>query len=205
MRGILWFVAGVVTAVVLASVAGFALLKTTVSGFRANAQPTAFEVWTARKARTMAVPDEVKRRTNPISNSPEVLAEARAHWADHCAACHGNDGRGQSEMGKHLYPPAPDMRKQDTQQMTDGELFYIIQNGIRLSGMPAWGSEHSGEEDSWKLVHFIRHLPNISPSELQEMEKLNPKSPHELQEEQEEQQFLNGQPSKPSTSDHHHH
>jgi mono/diheme cytochrome c family protein len=83
-------------------------------------------------------------------------------------------------MGKHLYPPAPDMRKQDTQHMTDGELFYIIQNGIRLSGMPAWGSEHSGEEDSWKLAHFVRHLPNISPSELQEMEKLNPKSPHEL-------------------------
>jgi len=205
MRSILWFATGVVTAVVLAFIAGFALLKTTVSGFSANGQPTALEVWTARKARAMAVPGEVKQRTNPISNGPEVLAEARAHWADHCAACHGNDGSGQSEMGKHLYPPAPDMRKQDTQQMTDGELFYIIQNGIRLSGMPAWGSEHNGQEDSWKLIHFIRHLPNISPSELQEMEKLNPKSPHELQEEQEERQFLNGRPSKQSPTNHHHH
>lgn len=205
MRSIVWFAVGLITAIVLASIVCFALLKTTVGGFRANAQPTAFEAWIARKSREMAVPDEVKRRINPIPNNPEALAEARAHWADHCAACHGNDGSGQSEMGKHLYPPAPDMRKQDTQQTTDGELFYIIQNGIRLSGMPAWGSEHSGEEDSWKLVHFIRHLPNISPSELQEMEKLNPKSPHELQEEQEEQQFLNGQPANQSPTDHHHH
>lgn len=57
-------------------------------------------------------------------------------------------------MGKHMYPPAPDIREADTQNMTDGELFYIIQNGIRLTGMPAWGSgsDHDAE-DSWKLVH----------------------------------------------------
>jgi mono/diheme cytochrome c family protein len=205
MGSISSFAAGLVTAILLAFIIGVVFLRTAVSGFSANAQPTAFETWIARKARAMAVPDDMQRRTNPVPNSPDVLAEARAHWADHCAACHGNDGSGQSEMGKHLYPPAPDMRQQDTQQMTDGEIFYIIQNGIRLSGMPAWGAERSGEEDSWKLVRFIRRLPNLSPSELQEMEKLNPKSPHELEEEQEEQRFLNGQPSKPSTTDHHHH
>ncbi len=43
-------------------------------------------------------------------------------------------------MGRNMYPPAPDMRLAETQQMTDGELFYIIQNGVRLTGMPAWGS-----------------------------------------------------------------
>jgi hypothetical protein len=101
---------------------------------------------------------------------------------------------------------APNLRKRDTQELTDGELFYIIQNGIRLSGMPAWGARHSDEEYSWKLVRFIRHLPNLSEAEIQEMEKLNPKSPAEWEEQQQEEQFLKGQqPGKPSTSDHHPH
>jgi mono/diheme cytochrome c family protein len=140
----------------------------------------------------MAIGGNAARRTNPVPGGPDVLTQARAHWADHCATCHGNDGGGQTEMGRHLYPPAPDMRTRDTQHMTDGELFYIIQNGVRLTGMPAWGSEHGGEEDSWKLVRFIRHLPALSAGELLEMEKLNPKSPDEFREEQEEHQFLNG-------------
>ena len=138
MRSIFWFLAGLAAAIVLASVIGYALLTTSVGGFSANARPTAAETWIARKVRAMAVPNDMKQKNNPVPNSPEILSDARAHWADHCAACHGNDGSGQSEMGPHLYPPTPDMRKPDTQRMTDGELFYIIQNGIRLSGMPAW-------------------------------------------------------------------
>ena len=95
-------------------------------------------------------------------------------------------------MGKHLYPPAPDMRKDRTQQMSDGEMYYIIENGVRLSGMPAWGGSDHGEKDSWKLVHFIRHLPQLSLAEQKEMEKLNPVSPAELEEQRQEEQFLEG-------------
>jgi hypothetical protein len=85
------------------------------------------------------------------------------------------------------------MRQADTQSLTDGELFYIIQNGIRLSGMPSWGSGASHDElDSWKLVRFVRHLPHLTTEEEREMETLNPKSPQELKEEQEEREFLNG-------------
>ncbi len=96
------------------------------------------------------------------------------------------------------------MRLPDTQNLSDGELFYIIHNGIRLTGMPAWGGagEHAenADQDSWKLVHFIRHLPALTLAEIAEMEALNPKSPSELQEEQEDQKFLNepaAEPSKP--------
>ena len=83
------------------------------------------------------------------------------------------------------------MRLAATQQLTDGELFYIIQNGIRLTGMPGWGGESGhDEEDSWKLVHFIRHLPQITVEEKKGMEKMNPKSPDDIREEQEEERFL---------------
>jgi mono/diheme cytochrome c family protein len=145
----------------------------------------------ARLARSAATPGPVKDTPNPVADSPEVQSEARAHWADHCASCHANNGSGDTPMGRNLYPPAPDMRQPDTQAKTDGELFYIIENGLRLSGMPAWGG-HSDPSDSWKLVRFIRRLPQLNAQELQEMEKLNPKSPDELKEEQEEKEFLNG-------------
>jgi mono/diheme cytochrome c family protein len=154
----------------------------------------------------MAAPGGAKDLANPVPYSPEVLAAARAHWADHCAGCHANNGSGDTEMGKRMYPPAPDMRQADTQQMTDGELFFIIQNGVRMTGMPAWGggSGHD-EEDSWKLVRFIRHLPQITAQEEREMQSLNPKSPDEIQEEQEEKEFLNGEQPHEHTEHEHHH
>jgi mono/diheme cytochrome c family protein len=134
-----------------------------------------------------------------------VLADARAHWADHCAVCHANNGSGDTEMGKHMYPPAPDMRQAETQNLTDGELFYIIQNGIRLSGMPSWGSGKSrDEEDSWKLVRLIRHLPKLTAEEEREMQDMNPKSREELKEEQEERDFLNGVQSHEQKQHKHH-
>ena len=98
------------------------------------------------------------------------------------------------------------MRLAATQQLSDGELFYIIENGIRLSGMPAWSSGSAREEqDSWKLVRFIRHLPQLTVEEKQAMQKLNPKSPDELREEQEEEEFLKGNETHEQPIPHHHH
>src|SRR2546430_11703775 len=97
------------------------------------------------------------------------------------------------------------MRKERTQRMTDGELFYIIENGIRLSGMPAWGSgTERDHQDSWKLVRFIRRLPALTAAEEEEMKGLNPRSPQEIQEEQEEKEFLNGGQTHEHTPHQHH-
>ena len=200
-----FFLAGALTVIVIAVIAGGVYVML-ARGFSARENPSALEQWMARRARAMAAPADAKARTNPVSNSPEVLGEARAHWADHCAGCHANNGSGDTEMGKRMYPPAPDMRQADTQQMTDGELFFIIQNGIRMTGMPAWGggSGHD-EEESWKLVRFIRHLPQVTAEEEHEMQSLNPKSPDEIQEEQEEKEFLNGEEPHEHTEHEHHH
>jgi hypothetical protein len=102
-------------------------------------------------------------------------------------------------FGKAMYPKPPDLRLARTQNMSDGEIFYIVENGIRLSGMPAFGGPDTAE-DSWKLVSFIRHLSQLTPAEESQMESLNPKSPDELQEEKEEQQFLNGGDSPAKTT-----
>lgn len=176
-------------------------------GFNARDQPSKLESYVARTVRKMAFPSKARIEKNPFAPSPEVIAEARAHFADHCAICHANNGSGNTEIGQNLYPKAPDMRLPQTQNLTDGELYYTIHNGIRFTGMPAWGTEEK-DEDSWKLVLFIRHLPQLTPAEEREMEPLNPKGPGEKQEEQEEEQFLNegqlgSQAPKPPT--HHNH
>jgi mono/diheme cytochrome c family protein len=165
-------------------------------GFSAREQPSALENYLATSVHALAVPTRARNERNPFLPSPDVLAEARAHFADHCAICHANDGSGKTEIGQNLYPKAPDMRLPRTQELTDGELYYTIHNGIRLTGMPAWGAEGK-DDDSWKLVLFIRHLPELTPREEREMELLNPKGPEENQEEQEEEQFLNGEPRSP--------
>ncbi len=98
------------------------------------------------------------------------------HFADHCALCQSNSGVGDPPLARGLYPHPPIMREDRTQSLSDGELFSIIQNGIRFTGMPAFGDQHN-EEAAWKLVLFIRHLPKQTPEEIAEMEKLNPKAP----------------------------
>ena len=199
-----------IAAVVLGLLIGLAALIFTLRyGLSTHDEPTAIEAFIAGRMRHWSIPANLHQAPNPLSLTPDVLAEARAHFADHCAICHANDGKGKTEMGQHLYPRAPDMTLRETQSQSDGELFATIENGVRLTGMPGWG-EGTAESarGSWALVHFIRHLPNVTPEELAEMEKLNPKSPEEWQQTQAEENFLEGgDQSTPSTTNavqHHH-
>ena len=183
----------VIILIIAIVLAGAALTIVVRRGLSARDEPTLMEEIIARSVRHFATPAAMRQRRNPVPLTDAVLAEARAHWADHCATCHANDGSGQTEIGRNLYPKAPDMRKARTQNLTDGELFSIIRNGIRLTGMPAWGDPAGhDDEDNWELVHFIRHLPKITPQELEEMKSRNPVNPAEMKEEQQEKKFLEG-------------
>ena len=184
--------------------AGLGYWYVRVHGFSARAEPLAVEKAVAERLRHLSVPAAERDLKNPLAPSDATLAEGRAHFADHCAICHGNDGRGETEVGKGLYPKAPNMREEDTQEMTDGELFYIIKNGVRFTGMPAWGDPESSTDDesNWKLVHFIRHLPKLTPQEIQEMERLNPQGHEHEGGGENEEKFLKGEdePAPPAAS-----
>src|SRR5437667_12006723 len=162
-------------------------------GVSARPQPGRIETLAAQTIRGIAISTRVRGVTNPVPVSDDVIAEGRDHFADHCAVCHGNDGGGNTEMGRGLYPRAPDMRLPATQNLSDAELFYIIENGVRLTGMPGWTTgTKEGETLSWHLVHFIRHLPKLTEEEISEMEDANPRTPAEMQEREEEKQLLQG-------------
>ena len=109
-------------------------------------------------------------------------------------------------FGKGMYPKPPDMRLAETQNRSDGELYYTIENGVRLTGMPAFGKERDVDDaDTWRLVLFIRHLPKMTTQELQQMTQLNPKTEEERQEEKQEEDFLGGDNSPTQGNELHQH
>lgn len=190
MRRFALVLSGVVFVVLTLLVALLVYLR--VTGLRTGGEPGAIETSLARAARRLAIPSAIRTMANPIPKSAEAVADGMAHFADHCAVCHSNDGGGDTEMGRGLYPKAPDMRLAPTQQLSDGELFYVIEHGIRFTGMPGWrNGTKEGEESSWRLVHFIRQLPMLTTAELDAMKARNPRSPEEIRFEIEEERFLN--------------
>ncbi len=173
--------------------------------FSAKGTPPPWEVKIARFVRHLATPSHFLKMTNPVPRTPDGLQEALHHFADHCATCHGNDGSGKTAMGPNFYPPVPDLRDPVVQDMADGELFYVIHYGIRFTGMPAWGTGDPGDDlDSWQLVWFIRHLPEISPEEIATMKTLNPMTQAERQEQDALDRFLSGEDFTPPAHDSHH-
>jgi mono/diheme cytochrome c family protein len=174
----------------------FALLLgwLTFSGMSARSAPGAIENYLGRTVQRLAIPMSVRAMANPMPSTADLLVEGRRHFADHCTSCHANDGSGKTETGQNLYPRVPDMRLAQTQNLTDGELYYIIENGVRFTGMPAWGLGGPNDHETWHLVLFIRHLPHLTQEDLEDMKDHNPRSPADIKEEQQEEEFLNGQP-----------
>ena len=196
-----WCGFGGVLGLAVVAFAGLALYVLLRDGMSARIEPPKLEGRIARTLRSWALPPGARERTNPLPQSPQVIAAGLAHFADHCAICHANDGSGRTEIGRGLYPRSPDLRAGPTRSLTDGELFHVIENGVRLTGMPAWGGPDSAE-GSWQLVHFIRHLPELTAREKALMEALNPKSPDEWRALQEEEAFLRGDAPAPREAEH---
>ena len=192
--------------VTLAILAMAGLLGTVIfvkaTGLSARGTPGAIETAVAGRLRALAVPSEYSRLTNPVLMNEESVANGMAHFADHCAQCHGNDGTG-AEMGKDMFPPTPDLTASSTQELGDGTLFYVIEHGVRFTGMPAFGTDMlEGEESSWHLVNFIRHLPKLTAEQLEEMAATNPRPPAEIRQEIEAERFLRGEDVEPAAPSH---
>jgi mono/diheme cytochrome c family protein len=185
--------------VALVAIVGLLLLAagwcTRGAGLSARRDPWPGEGLLAALVRDWTLPAAYRTLTNPVAGSPAAVRAGMEHWADHCAGCHGNDGRGNEAMGQNLFPPAPDMQSRAVQSRSDGALFYAIEEGVPWTGMPAWSTGTAdGERQSWELVSFVRHLPALTPEEIEEMETLNPRSARDMEQEREIDDFLSGGP-----------
>lgn len=153
-------------ALIVAAIYGEMLIR---HGFSTATEPSYLEKVVARATRNMAIPRDARLEKNPWTATPEILKESRESYLDRCASCHGPDGSGQTRVGRNLYPKVPDLRMPETQNLSDGEIRYIIRNGVRLSGMPGWANPHDEQsDDSWKMVLFIRGLRALASEEVSE-------------------------------------
>ncbi len=131
-----------------------------LSGCPASKKPSKLETMLANMAKDVAIPIEADNVKNPIPASDAVVQDGQHGFVLSCAICHGTDGHARASLGLAMYPPAMDLTSPHVQHWSDAQLFWIIQNGVRLTGMPAWKTMIS-ENDSWKLVQFIRALPKL--------------------------------------------
>jgi len=130
---------------------------------------------------TFALNKSVAKRApagkNPLAASPDVLREGLAHYKENCVVCHGAPGVDVSELGQGLNPPAPDLTLPRVQARPDGQIFWIVSNGIRMTGMPAFSPTHK-QDEIWKLVAFVRHLEEITPAEQQALKAATEEAEH---------------------------
>jgi predicted CXXCH cytochrome family protein len=152
---------------ILAAAYGTAVIR---RGFSAADQPSAVETVVSRTVRNLGIPSSARAEKNPFEPTQEGLQEAQELFTNHCAGCHGKDGNAQSEIGQNFYPKAPDLRLPPTQNLTDGEIHYIITNGVRLTGMPALGTPHVGEDNNsaWKILLFVRAISQLTSQQRAE-------------------------------------
>src|SRR5262245_43820815 len=156
-----------ITVLLLATIAVIGVVAVVRNGgLAANEEPNKLERSVAGQLVRLSMPAEAERATNPFAGDANAWRDAQDHYADHCATCHGPDGRGVTEIGQNMYPQVPDLTTSTVQGHSDGGLYYIIQNGVRWTGMPAWKVEHSPEE-TWKLVSFIRKIPSLTPADIE--------------------------------------
>jgi mono/diheme cytochrome c family protein len=100
-----------------------------------------------------------KKEKNPLPDTAQTQADGKEAFSHYCVACHGNDGQNTGvPFADHISPPIPSLASPEVQQYTDGQLKWILDNGIRPSGMP--GSKGTLSDDElWSIVTFLRHLP----------------------------------------------
>jgi mono/diheme cytochrome c family protein len=154
------FVAAICLGVLLATlVLVYAFLSS--QGLSARKKPSNVEYAIANFAVGLSIPAAAKKLNNPVTADTEVLAEARKYYEAHCAVCHADDGTGETALAAGLSPEVPDLHADHIQKLTDGEIFYVIKNGVRFTGMPGWDLEDSG---NWRLVSLIRQFAKEDPA-----------------------------------------
>lgn len=152
-----WIIA--IVALMLITLAGAAASQFSLS---ALPEPGRLETYLATKGKRFMV----ARASRSVPQSParghERIAEGDKLYGAECSMCHGMDTRTPTGMGRAMYPRAVDLLSPEVQGYSDGELFWIVKNGIRLSGMPAFGKAES-DEHIWSIIQYVRSLNAPDP------------------------------------------
>ena len=130
--------------------------------------------WIIETTREHSIESRASKVSAPPASAlqdPKKLLEGFAHYDEMCVVCHGAPGMEAGEAREGLNPQPPLLAKlKDLQDDPPGEIFWIIKNGIKMTGMPAWGPSHS-DDKIWAMVAFVRKLPGMTADEYKTMKK----------------------------------
>lgn len=160
-------VVAVLGAVGVVVTVGFVVVYSGVYNVAASYPHSAFTTWLLHTAMTRSVRRYAKEVASPPPDLASLAADGAPPFAEMCAPCHGAPGVEPAELGRGLMPPSPDLAEVAA-EWSERELYWIIKNGVRYTGMPAWEQGH-GEEALWALVAFVQALPSLSPETYRDM------------------------------------
>jgi mono/diheme cytochrome c family protein len=159
-----WTVAfSFVTGILFTLLVPMVLLATGAINMGADIKPGLIERTIGPWARDRAVEKRAPNEKNPFAGDSTALATGLDHYRANCVMCHGAPDVAAAELSKGINPSAPSLGKEQS-DTSDGELFWVVKHGIRTTAMPAFGPTHTDEE-IWKVVAFIRHLPDLTARE----------------------------------------
>jgi len=127
--------------------------------------------WFLEKVRERSISAHSRGIVVPSIKDPKLVDIGFKNYHAMCRLCHSAPGYPRTEISKGLYPSPPDLVSEDVvKQLSDAELYWVIKNGIKMTGMPAFGPTHS-EDELWGIVVFLKRLPNLKPEEYKAIVK----------------------------------
>jgi mono/diheme cytochrome c family protein len=125
-------------------------------------------LWMIRTLKDNSIERYSKDIKVPELKDPSLVSLGFVHYREMCAGCHGAPGLSRDETGQGLYPRPPDLSRSSS-ELTPSELFWITKNGIKMSGMPAFGKTHD-DHKIWAIVSFLEILPSMSKEQYRSMD-----------------------------------
>lgn len=160
LKGIL---IGVAASLAAAALGAYAFLSLGLMPANADAKPPALEKWAARKSLHATIDREAPKTPNPVADDDKNLLAGIALYAANCAVCHGAADGEASNVAKGLYQKAPQFAKHGVSDDEDGENYWKIYHGIRLTGMPSY-RETLTENQIWQIALFLKKMDSLSPA-----------------------------------------
>lgn len=157
------FLLGVLATVVAALCGGYAVLSSGLIPANADAPPNVVEKWAARKSLKAAIRRAAPKGPPPLQATPENLAAGLKLYSIHCAVCHGASDGKSSAIARGLYQRAPQLGRHGVEDDPEGETFWIIHHGVRLTGMPSFAASLS-QDQIWQLTLFLKHMDELPPA-----------------------------------------
>jgi len=156
---------GLIAGIVLCGMAG-GIIGISMVGRKATVEPADLEAYIVNQLKSLKIP-EAAPPTDPVATSDENLLQGGEHYNHHCAICHDLEGDADSEFAEAFYPPVANLTSAHVQDYSEGQLKWIVKNGIRFTGMPGW-RDIIDETTQWKIVYYMRALAD--PDKAQRLE-----------------------------------